>query len=250
MTRWGWKAPHAVMLALWSDCEETAAQPMWHSQPAWLSAPAASCPERWLVLPRSMMGTTCAATCAPHTGPTYLPASTGPNLFRKHMRATATLCQIGPITRSPPLLLDTKLAAGKGGWWWSLKGPTYYWYTGLTAIGRIKCQLGGHRVDNSYVMESAEPFSPRGPSSRVPICHKCAQEMIVRGCFARLVALLRQFPPRPNIHSAEYVLCCVVQVAHLKGNGVTPCGGGACAPPEGLTTSPIDSHSSRPAQIR
>ena len=120
-----------------------------------------------------------------------------------------------------------QLAKEAGGWWWwSLKGPTYYWYTGLTAIGRIKCQLGGHRVDNSYVMESAEPFSPRGPSSRVPICHKCAQEMIVRGCFARLVALLRQFPPRPNIHSAQCALCCVVQVAHVKGNGVAPCGGG------------------------
>ena len=61
------------------------------------------------------------------------------------------------------------------------------------------------------------PRFSRGPSGRVPICHKCAQERIVRRCFVR-VALLRQFPPRPSSTLLSvlclvllYVLCAVFQ---------------------------------------
>ena len=137
---------------------------------------------------------------------------------------------------------------------WSLKRPTTD--TGLTAIGRIKCQTGASKwiIHMSWNL----PRFSRGPSGRVPICHKCAQERIVRRCFAQ-VALLRQFPPRPSstLLSVLCILllcvlcavCCVLCVPE-PGNGVAPCaGGGAVLRRRALLPPPIDSHSSRPLRF-
>ena len=204
-------------------------------------APAASCPE--MARAASMMGSTCAvATCGPHTGPTYRPA-TGPNLFRKHTAhaGCSRLARLHAIFSEP-----TSVIRHCGRWRRrSLKGPSLV-ARGLQPLATD--QMSG-RAEGEWIIHMSRnlPRFSRGPSRRVPICHKCAQEGIVRRCFAR-VALLRQFSPRPStLPNTPPVLCCVVLLcAPREGNGVPPCGG--AAPPEGLTTS-IDSHSSRPLRF-
>ena len=167
-------------------------------------APAASCPE--MARAASMMGSTCAvATCGPHTGPTYRPA-TGPNLFRKHTAhaGCSRLARLHAIFSEP-----TSVIRHCGRWRWrSLKGPSLV-ARGLQPLATD--QMSG-RAEGEWIIHMSRnlPRFSRGPSRRVPICHKCAQEGIVRRCFAR-VALLRQFPPRPStLPNTPPVLCCCV----------------------------------------
>ena len=195
-------------------------------------APAASCPE--MARAASMMGSTCAvATCGPHTGPTYRPA-TGPNLFRKHTAhaGCSRLARLHAIFSEP-----TTVIRHCGRWRRrSLKGPSLV-ARGLQPLATD--QMSG-RAEGEWIIHMSRnlPRFSRGPSRRVPICHKCAQEGIVRRCFAR-VALLRQFPPRPSTLLSRVLcalLCVLCAALPEPGNGVAPCGGGG-APPEGLTTS-------------
>ena len=167
-------------------------------------APAASCPE--MARAASMMGSTCAvATCGPHTGPTYRPA-TGPNLFRKHTAhaGCSRLARLHAIFSEP-----TTVIRHCGRWRRrSLKGPSLV-ARGLQPLATD--QMSG-RAEGEWIIHMSRnlPRFSRGPSRRVPICHKCAQEGIVRRCFAR-VALLRQFPPRPStLPNTPPVLCSVV----------------------------------------
>ena len=115
MPRWGWKAPHAVMLALvglrGGDSSSSAHVALTARMALW--PPAASCPEMAGAAASIYDGEhLCnSATCAPHTGPTYQPPA--PTYLEsratRHMRATATVPDwpdYTPYSRSPPLLLD------------------------------------------------------------------------------------------------------------------------------------------------
>ena len=157
----------------------------------------------------------------PAYGP-YLPA-TGPNLFRKQGYPAhagncycARLARLHAIFSEPTSVIRQRWQLSQGGgWWWSLKGPTYYWHDDLT---RGSQPLAGSNVRAGIKwiihMSWNLPRFSRGPSSRVPICHKCAQERIIRRCFAR-VALLGQFPPRPKSTLLSR-LCAVWCTLHTK----------------------------------
>ena len=92
------------------------------------------------------------------------------------------------------------------------------------------------------------PRFSRGPSGRVPICHKCAQEGIVRRCFAR-VALLGQFPPRPSTLLSSFVLCYVCCVLHFQSLVTVSLRVEVVVLRRRALLPPIDSHSSRPLRF-
>ena len=168
-------------------------------------APAASCPE--MARAASMMGSTCAvATCGPHTGPTYRPA-TGPNLFRKHTAhaGCSRLARLHAIFSEP-----TTVIRHCGRWRRrSLKGPSLV-ARGLQPLAshRSNVRPGRRRVDNSYVTESAEVLSrPITPSANMPQMRtrRDRPQVFCAGCAAQAVS-------PAAIHSAEHapcvVLCC------------------------------------------
>ena len=125
MPRWGWKAPHAVMLAL-VRLRGGDSSPCGTAMPAWLSGqllPAL----RWSC-PAAMMGSTCAATCVPVIR-ALIPA-TGPNLFRKQGYPAhagncycARLARLHAIFSEPTSVIRQRWQLSQGGGWWSLKGP-------------------------------------------------------------------------------------------------------------------------------
>ena len=90
------------------------------------------------------------------------------------------------------------------------------------------------------------PRFSRGPSGRVPICHKCAQEGIVRRCFAR-VALLGQFPPRPSTLLSR--LCALLCVLHIQSLVTVSLRVEVVVLRRRALLPPIDSHSSRPLRF-